>query len=221
MKDSDKELIRSRLKERRLFLGMTYQDLSDKTGISKSSLQRYETGGINNLPYDKIFKLAEALEVSTTYFTDLSSDYTGEKEFEINRPDGDYRSDHINSIKNFQTKALRNLTPALITNGYSVEQHDRGKLGDLVAKKGTEIWHIDFLYTGDVNQDSTIINHGKQQLIFRLGRLAIYDKPVTKYSLVLEHHTIAEQFLRFKPTHLNVEVSIIVLNEYGYEELFF
>ena len=78
MNDEDKELLRSRLKERRLFLGMTYQQLADKTGISKSSLQRYENGGIKNLSYDKIYKLAEALEVSVQYFADLSNDYTGE-----------------------------------------------------------------------------------------------------------------------------------------------
>lgn len=220
MNDIDKELIRSRLKERRLFLGLSYQELSNKTGISKSSLQRYETGGIRSLPYDKVFKLSEALEVSTTYFTDLSTDYTGENDFDLTIPDETYRSDYLSNIKNFQTKALRNLTPTLITNGYSVEQHDRGKLGDLVAKKANEIWHIDFLYTGDINEASTI-NTGKQQLIFRLGRLSIYDKPITKYSIVVDNSAVAEQFLKFKPTHLNVEISIVILNEYGYEEVSF
>ena len=57
MNNQDKKILQSRLKERRLFLNMTYQDLADKTGISKSTLQRYETGGIQNLPYDKIFAL--------------------------------------------------------------------------------------------------------------------------------------------------------------------
>ena len=61
MNNQDKKILQSRLKERRLFLNMTYQDLADKTGISKSTLQRYETGGIQNLPYDKIFAISEAL----------------------------------------------------------------------------------------------------------------------------------------------------------------
>lgn len=78
MSEKDRKILQNRLKERRLFLDMTYQDLANKTGLSKSTLQRYETGGIKNLPYDKIFILSEALEVSPSYFTDLSQDYTGE-----------------------------------------------------------------------------------------------------------------------------------------------
>ena len=73
MSKADQEILRRRLKERRLFLNMTYQDLADKTGISKSSLQRYETGSIKNIPYDKMFTLSEALEVSPEYFTNLTS----------------------------------------------------------------------------------------------------------------------------------------------------
>ena len=63
--------LRRRLRARRLFLDFTYQQLADKTGMSKSTLQRYETGGIKNLPYDKILILSEALGVPTSYFTDL------------------------------------------------------------------------------------------------------------------------------------------------------
>lgn len=222
MNDVDKELLRSRLKERRLFLGMTYQELADKTGISKSSLQRYETGGIKNLSYDKIYKLAEALEVSVQYFVDLSNDYTGELSsntfqtlHRINRVE------YITHIKRFESRALQNITPTLISTGYSVEQNDRGELGDLVARQGNKVWHIDFLYTRDVSKYPIGTGAGKQQFILRLGRLAIYSKPITKYSIVIDRRIIAEQFLQFKPTHIDIEISIIVLNKNGFEELFF
>lgn len=56
-----------RIKNRRLELDMSYQDLSDKTGISKSTLQRYETGFIKNLGIDKLEILAQALGVSPGY----------------------------------------------------------------------------------------------------------------------------------------------------------
>ena len=72
MNDKEKEILRKRLKERRNFLNLTYKQLSEKTGISKSTLQRYENGGIKNLPYDKIFILSQALEVTPEYFTNLS-----------------------------------------------------------------------------------------------------------------------------------------------------
>lgn len=57
----------NRIKERRIELDMSYQDLSDKTGISKSTLQRYETGFIKNLGIDKLEILANALRVSPGY----------------------------------------------------------------------------------------------------------------------------------------------------------
>lgn len=59
--------ILSRIKTRRTELGMSYQDLADKTGLSKSTLQRYETGAIKNMPLDKLEDVAAALYVEPTY----------------------------------------------------------------------------------------------------------------------------------------------------------
>lgn len=39
---------------------MSYQILSDKVGISKSTLQRYETGYIKNIPVDKLKDIADS-----------------------------------------------------------------------------------------------------------------------------------------------------------------
>lgn len=60
------ELI-DRIKERRLKLDMSYQDLSDATGISKSTLQRYETGYIKKVPINQIEILAKALHTTPSY----------------------------------------------------------------------------------------------------------------------------------------------------------
>lgn len=70
-----------RMKSRRLELGYSYQDLADKTGMSKSTLQRYEAGAIKNIPLDKVKDLARGLSVTpewlmgwdspkTTYYLD-------------------------------------------------------------------------------------------------------------------------------------------------------
>ncbi len=107
MSKADQEILRRRLKERRLFLNMTYQDLATKTGISKSTLQRYETGGIKKLAYDKIFTLSEALEVSPRYFTDLSEDYTGELNHEVKIIKSEGRSEHLERINEFEERAIK------------------------------------------------------------------------------------------------------------------
>lgn len=232
MNEQDKKILQNRLKQRRLFLNLTYQDLADKTGISKSTLQRYETGGIQNLPYDKIFALSEALEVSPEYFTDLSKDYTDQpiilQEYQeqlkyqgsiFSRND---RSEYIDNVRKFEEKALEKITPKLIGNGYRVEQRERGSVGDLVAIKGSEIWHLDFLFVRDVNSHPVGLGMQRHQLLMRFGRLSVYDKPITKYSIVIQYRAIAEQLIqRFKPIHLNIDMSIILLSEDGFEELYF
>ena len=63
----DLSVIRERIKKRREELGYSYQNLADLTGLSKSTLQRYETGGIGNLPLDKLEILAKALRFSPAY----------------------------------------------------------------------------------------------------------------------------------------------------------
>ena len=59
--------IKKRMKTRREELNMSYQTLSEKVGISKSTLQRYETGYIKNMPVDKLEEIADALSVSPAY----------------------------------------------------------------------------------------------------------------------------------------------------------
>ena len=56
-----------RIKDRRLELDMSFQDLAVKTKLSKSTLQRYETGAIGSIPLDKLEILASALNVSPAY----------------------------------------------------------------------------------------------------------------------------------------------------------
>lgn len=61
-----KDIIK-RIKGRREALGYSFQDLADRTGMSKSTLQRYESGGIKNVPLDKLDVLAKALGTSPAY----------------------------------------------------------------------------------------------------------------------------------------------------------
>ena len=56
-----------RIKNRRLELNYSYQDLAEKSGISKSTLQRYETGTIEDIPLDKFNKIAEALDTTPEF----------------------------------------------------------------------------------------------------------------------------------------------------------
>lgn len=70
----------AKIKKRRTDLNMSYQELANKTGLSKSTLQRYETGAIKNMPIDKLEILASALNVSPAYLmgwenTNIKNDF--------------------------------------------------------------------------------------------------------------------------------------------------
>ena len=64
MSEDEMRAIAMRIAERRKELGMSYQDLADATGMSKSTLQRYETGDIKNIPLHKLRTLASGLHTS-------------------------------------------------------------------------------------------------------------------------------------------------------------
>lgn len=59
--------IMNRIKNKRIEANLSYQELADKTGLSKSTLQRYETGYIKNMPIDKLELLANALNIEPAY----------------------------------------------------------------------------------------------------------------------------------------------------------
>ena len=73
---SEKELTEliKKIKLRRLELGLSYQELSDLTGINKSTLQRYETGFIKKVPINQVQIIAKALNVTPGYLMGWEND---------------------------------------------------------------------------------------------------------------------------------------------------
>lgn len=80
----EEKAIIERFKKRRKELGLSFQDLAERTGMSKSTLQRYEAGTITRVPLSRLDILAEALQCSLFYLV------TGEEEEKKNAlPDDD------------------------------------------------------------------------------------------------------------------------------------
>lgn len=94
--------IMSRMKNRREELNMSYQTLSDKVGISKSTLQRYETGYIKNMPVDKLEDIARALCVSPSYLMGWEEETFQKPTTIAAHFDGDeYTEDELDEIRQF------------------------------------------------------------------------------------------------------------------------
>lgn len=58
-----KDIVRKRREE----LGLTLEEVGDAVGVSKATIQRYESGNIKNIRRDKINALAKVLRVSPGY----------------------------------------------------------------------------------------------------------------------------------------------------------
>lgn len=52
------------IRERRLELGLTYEELGKMVGVGKSTVRKWETGMIENIKRDNIVALAKALKIS-------------------------------------------------------------------------------------------------------------------------------------------------------------
>ncbi len=61
------ELENNKLKNRRLELGLTLEEVATIVGVAKSTVKKWETGFILNMKRDKIPLLAKALEVDTSF----------------------------------------------------------------------------------------------------------------------------------------------------------
>lgn len=56
-----------RIKERRLALNLTQEELAQRLGLQKSAIAKYESGRVENIKRSVLAKMAEVLECSPTY----------------------------------------------------------------------------------------------------------------------------------------------------------
>ena len=74
----------NKLKERRIELGLTLEEVAKHVGVSKTTVSRWETGKISNMRRDKIGKLAEILKVRPSFIMGIED-----------RPQMKYRGDFM------------------------------------------------------------------------------------------------------------------------------
>ena len=84
-----------RIKTKREELQLSYQQLADITGMSKSTLQRYETGGIKNIPLDKLEILATALKTTPEWILGLAEKFDVSLDYSFGRSEEKTIINHI------------------------------------------------------------------------------------------------------------------------------
>lgn len=72
--EKDVSIIGTRIKQRRLDLGITADDLADKIGKSRATVYRYENGEIKAIPVTVLKSLSEILQTTPGYLMGWSKD---------------------------------------------------------------------------------------------------------------------------------------------------
>ena len=66
--------MKSRIEERRESLGLTQEDLARIVGVAKSTVSRWESGGIMEIKQKRLPSLARTLNTSVSYLLGLTED---------------------------------------------------------------------------------------------------------------------------------------------------
>ena len=140
--ETNKEIAR-RLKERREALGYSFQQLAELTGMSKSTLQRYESGAIKNIPLARLETLTTALQTTPEQLLGWQMVQAMRTTPEKSALPDDYAA--INTL-------LNNL-------GYRIEEREDGfhfdgmrlygvlSAGEMAALRDKVVEYLDFLMT--------------------------------------------------------------------------
>lgn len=59
--------LKENIKAKRSEMQMTLEELASRVGVSRQTIQRYESGTISNIPSDKIELMAKALNTTPAY----------------------------------------------------------------------------------------------------------------------------------------------------------
>ena len=99
--------IGKKIRERRKELGMTLDELARAVGVSKQTIFRYEDRTIENIPIDKLHKIAGKLNVSMAYLLDLKVEVGYEDFIALKEKEG-FR-ELISTLKEMDSEKIKKL----------------------------------------------------------------------------------------------------------------
>ena len=77
--------MQDRIKERRIQLGYTQEELAKKLGLQKSAIAKYENGRVENIKRSIILKMSEVLDCSPCYLMALDDEETWKPDFSTSK----------------------------------------------------------------------------------------------------------------------------------------
>lgn len=95
-----------KVRDRRLELGMTMEELGKKIGVNKTTVKRYEENQISSMPYLTFFKLLVALQTTPAHILP-------KEEYELIERNDELKSFYssVGEIQTDLTALMKNLPP--------------------------------------------------------------------------------------------------------------
>lgn len=192
------------LKQLRKDKSISQRALAEKSGVSNAEISRIETGGRQKISPDVLRAIAPILEVPYEELMDKAGYISKNTSFIVEHREAEERFIEI-------------VTPKLIMDGWGVEYTRRGPtIGDIVAKKGKDEWHIDYRFfrTREDNDKHFRDDMRARDILWRTyGRLAVYDKDdITKYTIAVSNDKIYEIVLKYPPRLLRLKVTAMFID---------
>lgn len=150
--------LKERLKSKRMENGFTLEDLSKRVGVSRQTIQRYESGVISNIPSDKIELLAKALNTTPAYLMGWEGET---QQPEISPLD---KRDITEALKRIMKEITNGDQSPLYFDGTEIDEESAEFLGRAIqlalsaAKKKVTVEH-----NLNKNKTESITNSAKQQ----------------------------------------------------------
>lgn len=166
MKGSDYMGLKENIKKLRLDSNFTLEELAQKIGIGKSTLHKYESGEIYNIPHDKIELLAKALNTTP-------SNLMGWDELK-----------HI--ISNLDEHEIDDCIEALIQN----LDYELKFVSYVVPPKGSsdyqyfQLKHKDDYYKISINEYEELKRNINSYIKFKIQELLEYSKKLSNDEIV-------------------------------------
>lgn len=66
--------IGNRIRDMRLSLKMSQEELGNRIGVKRAAINKYEKGNVTNIPYERIERLAKIFDVTPQYLVGWDSE---------------------------------------------------------------------------------------------------------------------------------------------------
>ena len=148
--------LNDRLRSARTSKGLTLDEVASKVGVSRQTIQRYESGGIRNIPSDNIEKLAAALDTTPAELMGWAGPpvkVTTTMTFDGDSPMHDLTQAYLRHPKAVQDEILVRLDrlDATFSKNVSKLLMDSGDVNGFMQKTG-----LDFPRVGKLMQGETV-----------------------------------------------------------------